>query len=231
MLYNILLLALSLPRRLLSLPRRILRPIEQRIFKLREERQEKSFREDLARTEGYSFTYDWMSQHIPNWLAWLASFRNQPGVRMLEIGSYEGRSAIWFLENILSDPTAHLTCIDLFSQPGGLRFDHNLRVSGQRNKVTKIQGHSVDILPGVVPSSMDIIYLDGSHRACDVLMDGALGWRLLKPAGVMIFDDYVYHELAASERPQTATDLFLEMCAGQYTLLSKGDQVAIRKQS
>ena len=87
-------------------------------------------------------------------------------------------------------------------------------------------------MPAVAPSSMDIIYVDGSHRACDVLMDSVLAWRLLKPAGVMIFDDYLWRlEFAASDRPQMAVDLFLEMVVGQYTLLGKGYQVAIRKQS
>ena len=204
-----------------SLPRRILRGIKRRIHNLR-------LRPYLARTEGYSFTCDWTSNNIPNWLVWLAPFCNQPGVRMLEIGSFEGRSTIWFLENILSDSSAHLTCIDW---PGDLRFDHNLRVSGQFNKVTKMQARSEDILPGIGPSSMDIIYIDGSHYVYGVLVDAVLAWRLLKPAGVMIFDDYLWEpNFPASDRPQRAIDLFLEIFAGQFTLLGKGYQVAIRRE-
>lgn len=218
--------------RALSLPLRVLRGIERRIRKTQQERQQKRCRSELARTKEYSFTSDWMSNNISNWNAWLAPFRRQPGVRMLEIGSFEGRSAIWFLENILSDPTAHLTCIDLFDPPWDLRFDHNVRVYGQVNKVTKMQGRSEDLLPAAAAaSSMDIIYVDGSHRACDVLMDAVLAWRLLKPTGVMIFDDYLWGrpDSEPSERPQMAIDLFLEIFAGQYTLVAKGYQVAIRK--
>jgi predicted O-methyltransferase YrrM len=223
MLYGILLHALSSPLR-------ILQRMERRVQEAQRERQGRRFRAELECTEGYSFTSDWMSDNTPNWLSWLAPFHNRPGVRMLEIGSFEGRSTIWFLENILSDPTAHLTCIDLFRPPCDLRFDHNLRVAGQVNKVTKVQGRSEDILPEVVPSSMDIIYVDGSHRACDVLLDAVLAWRLLKPAGVMIFDDYLWElDFAASQRPQMAIELFLETFTGQYTLLDKGYQVAIRK--
>lgn len=218
--------------RALSLPLRVLQRIERRVRKIQQARQQKRCRSELARTKGYSFTSDWMSNNIPNWNAWLTPFRGQPGVRMLEIGSFEGRSAIWFLENILSDPTAHLTCIDLFYPSWDLRFDHNLRVYGQVNKVTKMRGHSEDLLPtAAAASSMDIIYVDGSHRACDVLMDAVLAWRLLKPAGVMIFDDYLGGEPDSepSERPQIAIDLFLEIFAGQYTLLAKAYQVAIRR--
>ena len=37
----------------------------------------------------------------------------------------------------------------------------------------------------------DLIYIDGSHLAKDVLSDAILSWKLLKPSGVMIFDDYL----------------------------------------
>ena len=36
----------------------------------------------------------------------------------------------------------------------------------------------------------DIIYIDGSHATSDVLEDAVLSYRLLKPGGLLIFDDY-----------------------------------------
>lgn len=66
---------------------------------------------------------------------------------MLEIGSYEGRSAVWFLENILTHPTARIVCVDLFTRlPFELRFDHNIRISGAGDKVTKMKGRSETVL-------------------------------------------------------------------------------------
>ena len=38
--------------------------------------------------------------------------------------------------------------------------------------------------------SFDIVYIDGSHATADVLEDAVLSYRLLKPGGVLIFDDY-----------------------------------------
>lgn len=60
----------------------------------------------LARESGYAFTSDYVSEHIPRWRDLFEEYRGQPDVRMLEIGSYEGRSAVWFLENVLTHPTA-----------------------------------------------------------------------------------------------------------------------------
>jgi hypothetical protein len=38
----------------------------------------------------------------------------------------------------------------------------------------------------------DVIYVDGSHFADDVLTDGITAWRLLKKDGVLIFEDLTW---------------------------------------
>ena len=38
----------------------------------------------------------------------------------------------------------------------------------------------------------DLIYIDGSHTAPDVLTDAVLAFQLLRVGGVMIFDDYLW---------------------------------------
>jgi predicted O-methyltransferase YrrM len=38
----------------------------------------------------------------------------------------------------------------------------------------------------------DLIYIDGSHQAPDVLTDAVMSFQLLKVGGVMIFDDYLW---------------------------------------
>lgn len=75
----------------------------------------------------YSYTADYVTIHIQNWLVWLAEWIGKPEVHFLEIGSYEGRSAVWFLQNILTHPTSTLDCVDLFTGKGlEPRFDHNI---------------------------------------------------------------------------------------------------------
>jgi predicted O-methyltransferase YrrM len=185
----------------------------------------------LAREEGYSFTTDYVSTHVPNWKRLLEDYRDRPAVRMLEIGSYEGRSAIWFLANVLTHATASLVCIDIFTRPAyALRFDHNIRVSGVGHKVAKLKGSSQDILRRLPHDHFDLIYIDGWHEAAYVLKDAVMSWHRLKPGGVMILDDYLWDLYKpARDRPQIAIDIFLESFEGKYEVLLKDYQVAIRK--
>ena len=61
------------------------------------------------------FTADGFSSHIPNWERWLRPLAGQP-TQVLEIGSYEGRSAVWLLQEILTHPESRLTCVDIWDQ-------------------------------------------------------------------------------------------------------------------
>jgi SAM-dependent methyltransferase len=180
---------------------------------------------------GYVFTADYCTWLAPSWSQHLAAFRGIPHLRFLEIGSFEGRSAIWFLEHILTHPTASITCVDSFSRRNGeTRFDHNIRVSGFAGKVTKRKGRSDEILGTLPPASFDAIYVDGSHMAVDVLMDAVSSWLLLKPGGLLIFDDYGWRmDAPPLKRPQMAIDLFLAAFGGQLELLHKEWQVIVRK--
>lgn len=150
---------------------------------------------------------------------------------MLEIGSYEGRSAVWFLENIVTHPTSRLVCVDIFSDTRRrMRFDHNVKCRRVEARVDKRSGRSEAVLPQLQGQSFDLIYVDGSHEAPFVLLDGMLSWELLKPGGILAFDDYRWKpELPPERRPQLAIDLFLRGHAGKYKLVRQDDQVVIEK--
>jgi predicted O-methyltransferase YrrM len=197
----------------------------------RREYRKRRLARQLARESGYAFTSDYVSEHIPCWRDLFEEYRGQPDVRILEIGSYEGRSAVWFLENVLTHPTASLVCVDFFNPFNfSMRFDHNIRVSGRSNQVTKLKGHADAIVYTMPLDHFDIIYIDGSHDAADVLMDAMLSWRRVKLGGIILFDDYLWApETPPTERPQMAIDFFLESFEGRYEILWKQYQVAIRK--
>lgn len=184
----------------------------------------------------YRFSSDWMSKCEEDWRTALASLAGQPDVRVLEIGSFEGRSAVWLLENVLTHPTSCLVCVDLFAGDYSGVFDDNLAASGAAARVEKLAGQSGVVLRRLPPeSTFDLIYVDGSHQAMDVLEDAVLGWRLLRPGGLMIFDDYemAHHQLASfarMARPDIGIDAFLSAAAGSYEVLLKGFQVILRKQ-
>ena len=57
---------------------------------------------------------DWTSCHVGPWAEHLKHLVGKPGVRALEIGVLEGRSTVWFLENVLTGDGSSITCVDPF---------------------------------------------------------------------------------------------------------------------
>jgi predicted O-methyltransferase YrrM len=174
-----------------------------------------------------NFSVDWHSHNIPHWRAILERYVGQPGVRALEIGSFEGRSTVWLLENILTHETAHIDCIDTFEGS----FEHRgidlenlhvrflMNISPYRDKVSVYIGTSQEILRDrwLTLGPYDLIYIDGSHKAADVLEDAVLSFRLLKIGGLMIFDDYAWNGGGPTEfdNPKRGVDAFYHAYANQ----------------
>jgi len=189
----------------------------------------------------YIFQVDWFSEQIPWWEKHLHKYKGKTDIQFLEVGTFEGRAAIWLLKNILTAPSARLTCIDTFSgspehenyhdvQISKIEknFNHNIQMSGAKEKVIVKKGYSRDILPTLKQKSYDVIYIDGSHKTSDVLEDAVLSKLLIKRGGIIIFDDYIWEEGDGKlDKPKLAIDAFLEIYEGQYILLYSGKQILI----
>ena len=184
---------------------------------------------------------DWFTMNIPVWEKVLEPFKGKPGVNYLEIGVFEGRSLIWMLENILTDPTARVTGVDIFDQSTYNYKDNyfkNVEKSGAADKVTMIQDFSQVALRGLPLGSFDIIYIDGSHAKDDVLEDAVLSWRLLKEGGVLIFDDYTWagHSFNRTsvdpvESPKVAIDPFVQCFGEHLEVIHNSRQLIVKKLS
>lgn len=189
----------------------------------------------------YRFTFDWVTPHAAAWEKDLGHLRGKPAVRGLEIGCFEGQSACWFLDNILTDPTSRLTCVDPFAIPMDstlLRyferyFDHNIAASGWGERVTKLIGSSQVVLRTLPPAQFDFVYVDGSHRVGDVIQDAALAWPLLRAGGTAIFDDYDLVDETApgllARAPGRALDAFVVMLGNSVAVLREDWQLVLRK--
>jgi len=197
----------------------------------------------------YHFTLNLMRQHIPVWEKVVGTFAGKPDLQFLEIGSYEGQSACWLLENILTHPGSRLTCIDLFEVPGKeqghfdastdsfnmsfyQRFLYNLSLTQAAHRVRIIAENSARALRSLLPDFYDFIYVDGSHLAKDVIRDALLSWDLLKRDGIVIFDDYKWQspqDSGALASPKIAIDSFLRIFEGDYKVLFHDYQVICQK--
>ena len=79
-------------------------------------------------------------------------------------------------------------------------------------------------------AAFDFVYIDGSHQAADVLEDAVLSFRLLRPGGILIFDDYLWRNYPQPQlNPALGIDSFLAAFAGRYKLVHKNHQLAIEK--
>jgi SAM-dependent methyltransferase len=185
----------------------------------------------------YDFTSDWFTPNIPVWREVLAPYAGKPGVRYLEVGLFEGRSALWVLENVLTDPTSRLVGVDPFLGDYQGRYRRNVERSGAAGRVRTIKGYSQVVLRTVPLESFDIVYIDGSHATADVLEDAVLSWRLLKPGGALIFDDYRWDASTSEcptdspdDSPKRAIDCFVGCFARRLRVIHNSYQLIVRKE-
>ena len=189
----------------------------------------------------YRFSFDWVSPHTSKWEKDLQHFKGKPGIRALEIGCFEGQSACWFLDNILTHPTSRLVCVDPFAVPMTTvllryfegRFDENIAASGAGDRVTKLIGPSQIVLRTLQPMQFDFVYVDGSHKVGDVLQDAVLAWTVLRPGGIAMFDDYALvddvSEGLMARAPGRALDAFMTILGSSATLQRRDWQLVLQK--
>ncbi|UAJ73052.1 class I SAM-dependent methyltransferase [Synechocystis sp. PCC 7339] len=194
---------------------------------------------------GYEFKTDWFSSNIPIWNQILKKFVDSPNLSFLEVGSWQGRTTCWLLDNILTDPSSTITCIDTFQgsmehESMGLGevvkslesvFDYNIQQTGRANQVKKLVGFSQAWLRQLPVNSFDFYYVDGSHVASDVMEDVVLGWGLLKESSIIIFDDYGWraYQDQPTMHPKLAINSFLEVFQDRVKIIYKGYQVIVQK--
>ena len=175
------------------------------------------------------FNNDWFTHNIPHFERHLANLRDTP-CRALEIGTHEGRSTTWLLQNILTHHEARIDCVDIHVQDN---LWDNIKAVGGLQKVTFHRAMSVEALRLLPLGAFDFVYVDGSHATLHVIEDAVLSFRLAKVGAVIGFDDYLWNDQAANEHgtPKPAIDFFLQVYAPKVEVLEHGYQVWMRKLS
>jgi tetratricopeptide (TPR) repeat protein len=180
-----------------------------------------------AAHRNYQFTHDWFTHNVSTWEIHLKPFAHYPNVHALEIGSFEGMSACWLLDHVLTHPSAKLTCIDLFFQES---FETNVKQTGAAQKLIRLTGDSHQLLATLPSERYDFIYIDGCHLAHHVQQDATLAWRLLKVGGLMVFDDYEWIDPShPGQETYRGIDAFLDSAKHQLAIVHQGYQVIVRK--
>jgi Methyltransferase domain len=188
--------------------------------------------------------YWWTKDHLKNYRKLAKIYAGKPNLRFLEIGTFEGRTATWFLDNILTGKNSTLRCIEPDPTPNML---YNLKRYECNGKVEIEKNFSEYVLVRYLYGTprFDLIYIDGDHNAKGVLQDMVLSWRLLKDGGILLVDDYEmqatdpWHYISHKEfaqlpranftHPRVAIDAFLNIYRGLYEIVIDNFQIGIKK--
>lgn len=184
----------------------------------------------MAQQVNYNFSTDWFSRHIPIWENIFAELKPS---KILEIGSYEGRSTVWMIERM---EHGTIVCIDIWEDDEiRSRFLSNIKEAMAISKVIPqiFDRPSSEFLAMTYNSRQlyDLIYIDGSHTANDVVSDAVGSFHVCRSGGVIIFDDYGGGELGGEpqDSPRIAIDAFLKCFKREIEIIHKDYQVAVRK--
>jgi predicted O-methyltransferase YrrM len=164
----------------------------------------------------------WFLNHIGNWTEHLAS---QLGCirHGLEIGCMEGMSAIWTIENLLTEDGV-LDINDLVFRPN---FRHNIASAGVERRIRLLEGSSAERLPKLQAASYDFVYVDGEHSADGVFRDCLNALVVAEPDAMIVFDDYG----KANEQTSRGIDLFLEAFGEHVAVVHKQYQIILRRRA
>ena len=195
--------------------------------------------------KSYAFTNNWFDSNARGY--WDHLIPELSPTKMLEVGSYEGASAVYLIDKLAAHTPIELHCVD--SWEGGVehnqggafaadmgsvesRFKHNVALSIEaaiyKPNLIVHKGFSdlslARLIAGGATESFDFIFIDGSHQAPDVLSDAILGFKLLKIGGVMAFDDYLWSENLPYGKdllrcPKPAIDAFTNLYARKLDVL------------
>tara|TARA_Y100001972_G_C7582523_1_gene292167 strand:- start:209 stop:787 length:579 start_codon:yes stop_codon:yes gene_type:complete len=152
-------------------------------------------------------------------------------INILELGAFEGRSAIFMLENFCKHKDSRITTIDFEGNSHKEILYDNIKICNN-NKLKYIESNFFDILPKLLneKNKYDLIYIDGGKSSKTTIFQIVNSWQLLKENGILYMDDYGWGiNPPQEERPKEGIDFFLSLYKNDYELIFQNFQVAVIK--
>ena len=158
-------------------------------------------------------TIDWFS--FKSFFFYLI-LKDKKNFSYLEIGSFEGNSLLYILENY---KTANVVAVDTWqgsdehqeTSDEFSKFENNFdeNLENYKHRFKKIKSTSENFFLNN-KQCFDIIYIDGSHDYNDVKTDLKNSWKFLNLEGIIICDDYFFSYYENKKRlPARAINEFI----------------------
>jgi predicted O-methyltransferase YrrM len=112
---------------------------------------------------------------------------------VVEVGTGTGVSAVWLLAGM--HPDGVLTSVDVEAEHQRQARATFAEADVPLSRTRLITGRALDVLPRLADDSYDIVFVDGDKTEYDALLDQAV--RLLRPGGVVAFDNALWHDQVA----------------------------------
>lgn len=187
--------------------------------------------------ETKEFSEDWFSGNIPHWVDAFHHAGIQPSdkLKILEIGSFQGRSALFLAQYFSS---AHIDCVDTWEGSDEHILNSATITLGDvfRKNLEGYAGVKMHVMTSSeyflksTNDAYDIIYIDGSHRASDVLLDVVSAFYRLRRGGLLMLDDYLWkHYSHAEKNPCVAINSFFKIFENEVNIVRFGYQMYLMK--
>jgi predicted O-methyltransferase YrrM len=167
----------------------------------------------------------------------LSFINNSNKNNILEIGCFEGLSSVFFADNLLDNAESTMTCVDPFLNIDNndhknylgnneeINFDYNIKNCKNSDKI-EIKKITSDFFFESNNKRYNFIYIDGCHECEFITRDMENSFKVLEKNGIMWMDDYCGGD---GNKIKKTMDSFLEKYKGQYEIIHKGYQLAIKK--
>ena len=166
-------------------------------------------------------------------LRFLASVLDARAV--VEVGTGTGVSGLWILRGMRSDGV--LTSVDTEAehQRRARETFNEAGIPAQRSRL--IAGAALDVLPRLTDGHYDIVFCDGDKHEYAAYLSEAR--RLLRPGGVLVFDNALWHDQVADPAQRDPETLAIRDLLDQIqsddtltpVLLPVGDGLLVAKKN
>jgi predicted O-methyltransferase YrrM len=112
---------------------------------------------------------------------------------VVEVGTGTGVSGLWLLRGMRADGV--LTSVDTEAEHQRLAKQTFAEAGIASNRFRLIPGAALDVLPRLTDGHYDLVFCDGDKREYADYLAAAL--RLLRPGGLVIFDNALWHDRVA----------------------------------